>query len=118
MAYAKIESQRLRYIDTHQTDLRAEQYDQLLQWVPEHDQETGNVGRRVILPSSFVGSPRDMNARFQNAMAIVRYYGKPDYFITMTCNPNWKVRMPYSLLIFEILCTQIYAMLTFAKRLL
>ena len=92
MAYAKIESQRLRYIDTHQTDLRAEQYDQLLQWVPEHDQETGNVGRRVILPASFVGSPRDMNARFQNAMAIVRYYGKPDYFITMTTNPNWKVR--------------------------
>ncbi|GMF24192.1 unnamed protein product [Phytophthora fragariaefolia] len=22
-------------------------------------------------------------------MAIVREYGKPDAFITMTCNPNW-----------------------------
>ena len=27
--------------------------------------------------------------RYQDAMAIVREYGKPDFFITMTCNPNW-----------------------------
>ena len=83
----------LRYIDTHQREIRSEQYDQLLQWVPDQNQETGNIGKRVILPSSFVGSPRDMNSRFQDAMAIVRNYGKPDYFITMTCNPNWEVRI-------------------------
>lgn len=23
-------------------------------------------------------------------MAVVRKYGNPDFFITMTCNPNWK----------------------------
>ena len=23
-------------------------------------------------------------------MALVRHFGKPDYFITMTCNPKWK----------------------------
>jgi hypothetical protein len=22
-------------------------------------------------------------------MALVRKYGKPDIFLTMTCNPNW-----------------------------
>ncbi|XP_053213304.1 uncharacterized protein LOC128396721 [Panonychus citri] len=27
--------------------------------------------------------------RYQDAMAIVRQFGKPDYFITMTCNPKW-----------------------------
>ncbi|CAL5426579.1 unnamed protein product [Camellia sinensis] len=49
----------------------------------------GNVGRRTILPSSFVGSPRDMYQRYQDAMALVQKYGKPDLFLTMTCNPNW-----------------------------
>ena len=27
---------------------------------------------------------------YQNAMAIVRHFGKPDFFITFTCNPQWK----------------------------
>ena len=31
-----------------------------------------------------------MQQNFQDAMAIVRKYGKPDLFITMTCNPNWR----------------------------
>jgi hypothetical protein len=26
---------------------------------------------------------------YQDAMAIVGYYGKPDLFITFTCNPKW-----------------------------
>lgn len=26
---------------------------------------------------------------YQDAMAIVRKFGKPDLFITFTCNPNW-----------------------------
>ena len=30
-----------------------------------------------------------MNSRYQDAMAIVRKFGKPDLFITMTCNPKW-----------------------------
>jgi len=89
-----------RYIDTHQRELRVEQYDQILQWVPEENQETGNVGRHVILPSSFVESPRDMNARFQDAMTIVRIHGKPDYFITITCNPK-EVRC-HTIVVFKI----------------
>uniref|UniRef100_A0A914Z2E1 Helitron helicase-like domain-containing protein n=1 Tax=Panagrolaimus superbus TaxID=310955 RepID=A0A914Z2E1_9BILA len=31
-----------------------------------------------------------MEQLYQDAMAIVRRFGKPDLFITMTCNPNWK----------------------------
>lgn len=30
-----------------------------------------------------------MHANFQDAMALCRRKGKPDYFITMTCNPDW-----------------------------
>ena len=30
-----------------------------------------------------------MQMNYQDAMAIVRRYGKPDYFITFTANPTW-----------------------------
>ncbi|CAG7729840.1 unnamed protein product [Allacma fusca] len=48
------------------------------------------AGKAVILPSSFMGSPRNMQQLYQDAMAIVRKFGKPDLFLTMTTNPNWK----------------------------
>ncbi|XP_071651759.1 uncharacterized protein [Temnothorax longispinosus] len=46
------------------------------------------AGVPVILPSSFMGSPRNMQERYQDAMSLVRKFGKPDIFITMTCNPQ------------------------------
>lgn len=30
-----------------------------------------------------------MKQIYQDAMAVVRKYGKPDLFITFTCNPGW-----------------------------
>jgi hypothetical protein len=47
------------------------------------------VGQQVILPSSFTGSPRYMHEKNQNAMTYVRKFGRPDLFITFTCNPEW-----------------------------
>ncbi|GMF31684.1 unnamed protein product [Phytophthora fragariaefolia] len=47
------------------------------------------VGKRIVLPDSHSGSPRNMYKHYQESMAIVREYGKPDAFITMTCNPKW-----------------------------
>jgi len=43
-----------------------------------------------MLPASFKGGRRYMQARYQDAMALVRKYGKPTYFITFTCNPAWE----------------------------
>ena len=48
-----------------------------------------NMGTRVILPSTVTQSPRYFNQLYQDSMAMVRRYGKPDLFITMTCNPKW-----------------------------
>ena len=31
-----------------------------------------------------------MTQKFQDAMAIVRTYGRPDLFVTFTCNPTWR----------------------------
>ena len=45
-------------------------------------------GIPVVLPSSFSGSPRAMQQNYQDAMAIVAKYGKPDLFLTYTCNPK------------------------------
>ncbi|XP_053101906.1 uncharacterized protein LOC128323208 [Hemicordylus capensis] len=61
----------------------------------DHLNEAANAtglipGKTFILPSSFAGSPRNMLQNYQDAMAIVRKYGKPDLFITMTCNPKWE----------------------------
>ncbi|KAH7679123.1 DNA helicase protein [Dioscorea alata] len=44
---------------------------------------------RVILPASFIPGPRYMFEKYQDAMAICRYYGYPNLFITFTCNPRW-----------------------------
>ena len=46
-------------------------------------------GRKVILPPSFIGTPRYLHLHFQNAIAIAREYHKPELFTTFTCNPQW-----------------------------
>ena len=47
------------------------------------------AGKRVVLSKSFPGSDRDLQARFMDVMALVARYGRPHYFVTMTCNPYW-----------------------------
>ena len=53
------------------------------------DGNPNNVGRRIILPSTFTGGPCHMHERQQDAMSYVRKYGYPDLFITTTTNPSW-----------------------------
>ena len=48
-----------------------------------------DVGTPVILPASFTGSPKYYHRLYLDAMALPRRFGKPDLFITMTCNPAW-----------------------------
>ncbi|CAG7816142.1 unnamed protein product [Allacma fusca] len=66
-------------------------YTGLLDHMESRDDSEGiKAGKAVILPSSFMGSPRNMQQLYQAAMAIVTKYGKPDLFLTMTTNPKWK----------------------------
>ena len=44
---------------------------------------------QVILPSSFPGSKKYYTENFEDAMALVRRFGSSDFFITMSCNPEW-----------------------------
>ena len=89
-AFTKIEGNEITYIRTHQAELCVESYQGLM----DHEQQRANdedvnVGRIVILPSTFQGSQRNMYQKFQDAMTIVTKYGKPDIFLTITANPNW-----------------------------
>ena len=100
-AWITCENQRLAYQRGNQKTLRADTYKNLRQAVTERQQqqrapadslynnEHENAPGRVILASSFQGSPRWFNAKFQDSMAVVRDMHKPDLFLTMTCNPKW-----------------------------
>ncbi|XP_075106762.1 uncharacterized protein LOC142179786 [Nicotiana tabacum] len=48
-----------------------------------------NIGKQNFLPSSFIGGLRDMHQRYMDVIVLVQHFGKPDLFITMTCNPSW-----------------------------
>ncbi|XP_074295820.1 uncharacterized protein LOC141623611 isoform X1 [Silene latifolia] len=87
--YVKIENTRLDFFRNNQDTIRAELYQGILDTVDAGECCVANVGRRVILPPTYIGGPCDMKKRYLNAMALVQKYGKPDLFITMTCNANW-----------------------------
>lgn len=89
--YVKVESERLRYISLNQRKLRAENYIHLQDAIrTDTNVNLNNLGQAIILPSSFINSPRYLHEYTQDAFAYVRNYGRPDLFITCTCNPAWK----------------------------
>ncbi|KAG2210181.1 hypothetical protein INT45_004502 [Circinella minor] len=87
--YAKVESERLNYIRSNQDKLRSDLYKSVADAVNLGDNDMANVGKRVILPLSFIGGPCHMQQLYQDAMSIVRRFGKPDIFVTVTTNPRW-----------------------------
>ena len=86
---AKYENQKLYWLRANQSKIRADLYNNVCDAVHMLDSSRMQLGRSVILSPSFTGGPRDMHRRFQDGMAIIRHYHKPDLFITFTCNPNW-----------------------------
>lgn len=87
--FAKMETERLNYLRHSQQRLRAAAYTNLRDAVAS-DGSAVDVGQRIILPSSHTGSNRYFHERQQDAMTYVSVYGRPDLFITLTCNPKWR----------------------------
>ena len=84
---ANIESQRLNWIRHNQKSIKAEKYKVI---VDALSSDTEIIpGHLTILPPTIYGSPRWYAKEFQEAMALVRVKGKPDFFLTFTCNLNW-----------------------------
>ncbi|XP_044596953.1 uncharacterized protein LOC123273577 [Cotesia glomerata] len=91
--YAKVESERLRFIRFNQAKLRSEEYIHLRDAVAgniDGNLNPNNIGNAFILPSCYIGSPRNMQEYIQDAMTYIHHYGRPHLFITFTCNPNWE----------------------------
>ncbi|XP_050123958.1 uncharacterized protein LOC126601311 [Malus sylvestris] len=88
-SYATLEEDRLDYIRQNQKNLRSEIYKGIYDAVLKGDNDANNLGQKVVLPASYIGSPRYMINNYQDAMAICREYGHPDLFITFTCNVKW-----------------------------
>ena len=85
--YSKIELARLNFFRHNQDQIRADLYQNIKDADPQllgH-----NIGKRIVLPSTYKGSPRNMQQLYQDAMAVIRTFNKPDLFVTVTCNPHW-----------------------------
>ena len=81
----------MQFIRGNQAMLRAESYKGLHDYVQGLDQgdEAQRIGKRIILPATYAETPRSLQQNYLDAMAIVRCYGKPDFFITFTASPTW-----------------------------
>ena len=87
--YIKVESERLAFLRSHQDQLRVEQYSKIQDALhSDAGRDPNEIGKRTILPSTYVGSPRDMMERCQDALRYCQVFGSPDLFITMTANPR------------------------------
>lgn len=82
-----MESDRLQYLRKNQCKLKASLYKGLANAVAA--KEGREEGRYCVLPSTYIGSPRWFHEEYQDSMARVRHFGKPDLFVTFTCSPKW-----------------------------
>ncbi|GAU19169.1 hypothetical protein TSUD_89340 [Trifolium subterraneum] len=83
--FTMMEAERLSFVRNNRSTLRVGKYQKL-----NADNEANQKsGKRVVLPSTFVGSKRYIDQLYFDGMAISASVGFPDLFITFTCNPNW-----------------------------
>ncbi|KAF7350019.1 ATP-dependent DNA helicase [Mycena venus] len=90
-AFASVDQNRLSYLRHNQKKIRASLYNGLEDAISNRDDDVdlNELGKRYILPSSYTGGPRHMQQRYQDAMAIARFFRKVDLFVTVTANPQW-----------------------------
>ncbi|XP_058767402.1 uncharacterized protein LOC131641097 [Vicia villosa] len=87
--YTMLESEKLEWLRKNQPKLRVTKYNSLEKEGDQSHAPGISIGKRVVLPSSFVGGRRFMDQLYYDGMAICSKVGFPDLFITFTCNPNW-----------------------------
>ncbi|XP_076902703.1 uncharacterized protein LOC143557540 [Bidens hawaiensis] len=87
--YTMIETERLNYIRYQQKELRCESFENLCNLRNHGSTDVSNIGKSVILLSSFTRGARYMMQNYLDAMSICKWYGYPDLFLTFTCNPKW-----------------------------
>ncbi|GJU28289.1 DNA helicase PIF1, ATP-dependent, partial [Tanacetum coccineum] len=88
-AFMAIEEQRLNWTRNNQDTLCVDLYHNLYNDMTKGDTNAVGLGKRMVLPRTYIGSLRYMMHNYQDAMALCRTYGNPDLFITFTSNLKW-----------------------------
>ena len=78
--YVKIEESRLNWTKNNQRTIRAEIYSGVVDMIESGSDSLNDVGSKIILPATFVGSPRHLQNLYQNAMSMMHHFGKPTFF--------------------------------------
>jgi hypothetical protein len=89
-AWALTESLELRWLRFNQKEFRADLYQDARHAFTARQLPPDQIGRRIVLPSSFTGGDRFMQKLYQDSMVVVRHFGRPALFITFTTNPEWE----------------------------
>ena len=80
-----MESERFSYLYSHQKTLKADQYQTVKDALLQDGADPANLGQKIVLPSSYVGSPRYMAEKTQVCSLIhiflFLFEGKCDQFV-------------------------------------
>lgn len=88
--WASCDLNKLDWLCMNQTTIRADLYNGLADKLQrDENTDVASLGKRFILLSSYTGGDRYMQQLYQDSMALVRRFGRPDLLITFTANPNW-----------------------------
>ncbi|KAK9684271.1 hypothetical protein RND81_10G198000 [Saponaria officinalis] len=88
-AFTCVEETRLDYIRHNQNEIRKYSLRGLMDVVAVGDTIPGSLGQSMILPASFPGCFIFLFQNYQDVLAICRWAGPPDLFLTFTCNAKW-----------------------------
>lgn len=77
--YSRVEEQRLGFIRRGLTSAQIPSYE---------DGAEGDDPSNLELPTSFLGSRKWAAEQTADSLALARTYGRPSFFITITCNPK------------------------------
>ena len=95
--YIKLETQRLDYIWNKQDEICVDLYQEIIDSIELGENWGSKIGKRIVRPTTFIGSPRDMRKRYMDAMTLVQDLENQIYFwlwhvilIGVKLNKNYK----------------------------
>ena len=76
-------------MQNNQRKLRADVYNGFKDATKADDQDITKIGKKVILPSSFLSGDRFMYQNYQDVIGFLQRFWNRHLFITMTTNSDW-----------------------------
>ncbi|KAF2886090.1 hypothetical protein ILUMI_20082 [Ignelater luminosus] len=101
-AYIEVKANRLNYVRNYQQNLRVEKYNGLIDHLASQaEKERAVPGKMVILPSSFEGSPKNMQPKLRTVQDIDRVTfaeipDKDDFTVLFGINTKYDSRSMWS----------------------